>query len=632
MNAMEHCRLAANSIFSDRGRRGARFAAVLSVLAIVIGLFVACERPPEEVSDDRADEAPVALDYPFLRFSFGTINRERDEHSEALELGETVESGDRITLESNSVAEFQYADAALIRFDGPAKFEVSSRRDRHGARVLIIDLTEGSTIVRREEGVDDRNIRVRTDSGIIQSEATRYSVSREDAGDTVVSVAEGRVRVLPSSVDPDDLSDLTAVEDVLSVIEEINDSSVFVDADGEVRIRPDDVEMASTILRDMRDQLRRYGEAEQPDEQELQTITTLLRYARDRIEAGRPQVASAGRERLDRIDVLRERALLSVDETATDSPAGRLARLRVDTDPTDAEVYLDGLPIGSEIFSSLFEPGETVRLEVRRQGYESEEIEVTFEEGLDESISVSLSRLQPNVSDEELVSAIEQGDSDAVRRFIETGGDPDRPVSEGHTPLALAFGAGRSINEIIGSFVPDFAVVDILLSAGADPDPVFSGNEGADSSLTPLSSIILAGLYRSDIEYELIDRLLESGATPDIVIETGEMSVTSVALPIIIGIEQGYVELPLLRRLIEAGGDVSRTIVYEGRLLGPLSTALALGADHNYDPAEVVDVLADAGASLDQRVRIGGAIWTPLEFAEEAGLERSAEVLRNHGA
>ncbi len=629
MNVMQNIFPIAGGRVSGQARKAAGFAGFLLVIAGLF-LFSGCERPREEAPDERVDEAAVVLEKPFLRFSFGTIRRERDEHSEQLELGDTIQEEDRVRLQANAVAEFQYGDAALIRFDGPADFEVSSRRDSEGRQVVIIDLIEGSTIVRREEAVDDRTVRIRTDSGIIESAATQYSVSREDAGETIVSVAEGRVRVLPSAVDPDELSDLTAVEDVLSVIREINDSSVFVDADGEVRIIPDDVELASSILRDMRDQLRRHGEAEQPDEQELETIKTLLRYARDRIEAGRPQVVSASPQRLERIKALRERTMLSVDETEPDSPAGGLARLRVETDPADAEVYLDGLPIGSEIFSSLFEPGETVQLEVRRRGYESEEIEVTFEEGLDESISVSLSRLEPDVTDAELAVALPEGNSEVVRRFLDTGGEPDRRIRDGHKPLALAFGAGRSIDEIIGSFRPDYEVVDILLSAGADPDTVFSGEGAGDSNLTPLSSVILAGLYRSDIDYALIDRLLEAGATPDIVIETGEMSVTSVALPIIIGIERGEVELELLRRLIEAGGDVSRTVVYEGRLLSPLSTALALGADHNYDPADIVEVLANAGARLDQRVRIDGDIWTPLEFAEEAGLERSLEVLRSH--
>ncbi|MFP4643280.1 MAG: FecR domain-containing protein [Spirochaetales bacterium] len=629
---MTNIHSAADGATPDGPGRTPAFAFPALALVLAVAVFAGCDTGQSDAAEDREDESTTVLDEPFLRFSFGTVTRERADGAESLQVGETVRSDDLVRLGSSAVAEFQYANAALIRVDGPAEFRVSTRRDSGGVRILIIDLMEGSTIVRTAEDAPDRNVRVRTDSGIVQSQATRYSVSRGKAGDTIVSVAEGQVRVLPSSVDPDDLSDLTAAEDVLSVLGEISDSSVFVDADGEVRIRPEDVELASSILRDMREQLRRHREAERPDAEELRTVTTLLRYARDRIAEAGPQIGAASEERLERIDTFSDRSFLSIDEDAADSPAGDLSRLRVETDPADAEVYLDGLPIGDEIFSSLFEPGETVRLEVRRRGYETEEVEVTFEDGLDESISVSLSRLEPDVSDTELVSAIEDGQADVVRRFLETGGDPDRAVSDGNSPLELSFGAGRPISEIIGSFTPHSDIVDELLQAGADPDSVFSGRESAESSLTPLSSVILAGLYRSDVDYELIDRLLEAGATPDIVVETGEMSVTSVALPIIIGIEQGRVELPLLRRLIEAGGDVSRTVVYDGRLLSPLSTALALGADHGYDPADVVDVLADAGASLTQRVRIGGSVWTPLEFAEEAGLEQSAEVLRDNGA
>ncbi|MFW6387786.1 MAG: FecR domain-containing protein [bacterium] len=617
--------------------------AVLALFGIVLAFQVwFSEAQPEgearpggssDSSEAVAADSTDSFDDPFVRFSYGSLELVRDGQEVALDTGDVLTQDDRVVVNEDSLAELQYADAALVRINGPAEFTLGRRVRDDGTRVLSVYLRSGGATVRREEDSSGRTVRIHTDSSIVEADATTYLVSREpQTGDTIVSVAEGRVRVLPSAVDPDELSDLTTVEDILSVVEEISAGSMFVDADGEVRIAPEDVETASDVLRDMKRRLEQYGEAEQPSGEELETIRTLIGYARDRIAETRPEISAASPERLERMEELGDRRMLSLDEDAEESPSSGLSMLRVETDPPDAEVLLDGLPVGSEIFSSLFEPGETVTLSVRKRGYETEEVEVTFEQGGNESISVELDRLQPTIGDAELADAVHRGDADTVEEFISTGGDPNERIEREYTPLAVAFGAGRPLNEIIGRFEPEEEVIRVLLDYGADPDTVFGSEDAPESSLIPLSSVILSGLYRDNVNYELVNMLLEAGASPNIVMETGDMSVTPLALPIIIGIERGEVETRLVERLIEAGSDTSRTIVYEGRLLSPLATALALGADHGYDPDEVVALLVDAGARIESRVRIGGTVWTPLGFAEHAGLENSARVLRERGA
>ncbi len=611
---------------------------VFAVVALAL-IVAGCERFFAQ-EDEAEDVEPVvetpasgaAFEEPFLRFAFGTIELERDQERLLFDVGERAASGDIVRVPAGAVAELQYADAALLRIDGPASAEVHTREARDGRPGLELRLIDGSVIVRRDPEKTARFVRVITDSGVVNTEATGYMVSREETGETLVSVATGRVRVLPSGIDPEELSDLTDVEELLTIIEEISETSVFVDADGEVVIRPEDVETTTEILRDMRDELARTGTTERPDPEKIETISALLRYARGRISATLPEVRSADPGRISGVRELAERPLLSVDERSPDPPGSALSRLRVVTDPPDAEVLLDGLAIGSEIFSSLFEPGETVTLTIRRRGYETEEVEVTFEPELDKEISVELSRLEPTIGDEAIVQAIRDGDAQVVEEYLRTGGDPNATVAGEYDVLSIAFGAGLPIDELMAAFDPDLEIVELLLDAGADPDTVFGSADAPDSTLTPLSSVILSGLFRDSVDYQIIDLLLSAGATPDIVMETGEMRVTALALPIIIGIENGRVETELVERLLEAGSDASITVVYEGRLLSPLATALALGADHGYDPADVVRLLADAGARVEQRVRIDGTIWTPLRFAESAGLRESAEVLRDFGA
>lgn len=603
-----------------------RYAALaLTLLALLAACDTGSQAPA--LSEQEAEDAP--LEDPFLRFTFGSISLLRNGQETPVEPGDPFRSGDRVQLSEDSVVELQYADAALIRVDGPAEFELRRRRRDDGTRVVTFELFGGSAIVRRNEESVGRTVRMLTDSGVVEAEATSYMVSREESGETIVSVAQGRVQVLPAGVDPEELLGLTDIDEILSAIDEIADSSVFVDADGEVVVRPEDVAIAGVVLRDMKVQLSQYGAAEAPSDEEIQSITALLRYARERIGAVNPETRSATPERVSRIDQLRERKLLNID-TATpgERPDAGLSRLRVETDPPDAQIFVDDLPVGSRLFSSLFEPGERVRLSIRRRGYQTEEIDITFEPDLNENLFVELSRIEPEVEVDELRNALRAGDHAVVARYLETGGDPNVSVDGDYSALAVAFGAGLPLDQIVSTVEPDFESVELLLGAGANPDTVFGSVNATGSRLTPLSSIILSGLYRNNVHYDLVELLLGAGASPDILMETGEMRVTALALPIIVGIENGAVEAELVELLLEAGSDPSITVVYEGRLLSPLATALALGSDHDYDPVEVVILLIEAGAAVERAVRIGGMIWSPLEFAEEAGLDRSAEALR----
>lgn len=597
---------------------------VLGISLIVSVLAAAACRigadDPIGVSDAVSEQV---VSQPFLSSLSGSGTLYREVESEPLQAGMRLQDGDVVHLDAGAVAFLQHEDTALARFEGPADFEVRLHT-RNGESVLTVMLGSGTTIVRRRPEATQHRIRVQTDAGIVEPEGTSFRVSREQES-TTVQVASGRVRVLASSVDPDELRAVTEIQEILDVLDEIEDTSVFVDADGMVLLRPQDVSTASEILSDMRDQLARSGVAGSPDDATVRTIQTVLRYAATRMSQTRPEVTQITvSERTAILDRAPTRLLPPVPENGI---AGRSApaRLTIQTDPPDAEILLDGVPIGNSIFSGLFEPGEEVSIEVRAPGYESRVLEVEFTPDLDERLLVSLERRRPSMTREHFFQRLRQGDRETVRQWLAAGGDPDVQNARGVPALAVAFGAERSLQDLLGSFRPSVEIVELLLDAGAYPDSRF---EVEASTFTPLTAVVLSGLFRDEVRMDLVDMLLNANASPDIVLETGEMRVTALTLPLIIGIERGDVDLALLGRFIEAGADVHAAAFYEGRVLSPLAMALVLGAESNYDPADAVSMLVAAGARTSDRIRVQGTIWTPVEFAEHAGLSESAGVLR----
>ncbi len=578
-------------------------------------------------TDDLTLETPVVSGdvdaRPFLSSLSGAGTINRGVSPEALSAGMQFEDGDVVQLDESAVAYIQFEDAAIARVEGAADFEIRLH-SRGTESVMTIMLGSGTTIVRRRPEASGNTIRVRTNAGIIEPDGTSFRVARTPES-TSVQVASGRVRVLSTSVDPDELRALTDIEEVLSVLDEISDTSVFVDADGMVLLRPEDVSTASEILADMKEQLSEFGVASTPDDATVRSIQTVLRYAADRMAQARPDVSSITvAERTEILDRTSDRFLPLQRETDAEDNDGP-ARLTIQTDPPGAEILLDGIPVGNQIFSGLFESGETVTIEVRSSGYISRVLEVEFRPDLDERLLVTLERRQPNISRGEFFRRLRQGDVETVQQWVQDGGDPDIRTNGGLSALAVAFGAELSLQDLLGSFRPSADIVTELLDAGANPDPRFDVDA---STFTPLTAVLLSGLFRDDLRLDLVETLLEAGASPDIVLETGEMRVTALALPIIIGIERGDVDVTLVNRFLEAGADVNATVVYEGRILNPLAMALVLGAEYDYDPAVVVERLINAGARANDRIRVQGTIWTPIDFAEEAGLTDSARVLR----
>ncbi|MFD7816917.1 ankyrin repeat domain-containing protein [Streptomyces sp. NPDC059785] len=182
-----------------------------------------------------------------------------------------------------------------------------------------------------------------------------------------------------------------------------------------------------------------------------------------------------------------------------------------------------------------------------------------------------------------LLTAVYEGDEDAVVTLLRSGADPEWADEDGQTALYLAAVSDRP------------GVVRLLVTAGADPDRL---SAGADSALCGASCGGHTAVVRA---------LLAAGATPDLEEAYGFRAVTW-------AVQLGHAGV--LAALLAAGADPDRP--------GPTGDLPLVAAARRGSPGCVRALLAHGARGAD-RALAEARRWLSLDVAAElrAGLERT---------
>ena len=214
---------------------------------------------------------------------------------------------------------------------------------------------------------------------------------------------------------------------------------------------------------------------------------------------------------------------------------------------------------------------------------------------------------------EQLLEAVRNGDTTAVRALVEQGVDVTVPEGDGATALHWA------------AYADDVETADLLIRAGAGVDAT------NDLGVTPLW---VAGANGSA---EMVARLLAAGANPNIAPATG-------GTPLMRAVRTG--NAAAVEALLAAGADVNASEGSRGQ------NALMWAVTQHH--AAVARLLIDGGADLEARTNVSrqlvltccqenntdgnGSIWmeqggfTPLLFAARQGDVDAARLLLAAGA
>jgi ankyrin repeat protein/mono/diheme cytochrome c family protein len=198
----------------------------------------------------------------------------------------------------------------------------------------------------------------------------------------------------------------------------------------------------------------------------------------------------------------------------------------------------------------------------------------------------------------DLVTAIRDEDTQAVRKLIDNGADVNARDAEGNTPLILA------------SFYASPRCVELLLEKGAD---VNASNEVGVTALT-----------RAATSYEKTRRLVAAGAK--VRVRTADLGNT----PLILAARRAG-NARTVRLLLERGADATE---HNNIGVSPIISGAASG------DLETVRLLLDAGAKADDYPKsndpwpknLAAGMRTPLMWAAYYNDVRMARLLLEHGA
>jgi ankyrin repeat protein len=208
------------------------------------------------------------------------------------------------------------------------------------------------------------------------------------------------------------------------------------------------------------------------------------------------------------------------------------------------------------------------------------------------ALSCATGEKQPKTQagDDSLVSAVNAGDAEAVKRLLRHGANPNIFDSKGSSPLAAACYKG------------DMEIVKILLNNKADPN-------GKDPQYQTTALHAAASAGKPEVVKLLLDNAANVNArtTPD------------GTTPLFAALMKDS-NIAVIRLLIEAGADVNAQ-----HQIG--LTALMMASAKGY--SDVVTVLLKSGADPAIKSSTGG---TALSYALDKGHDKVAEILRRDGS
>jgi ankyrin repeat protein len=227
---------------------------------------------------------------------------------------------------------------------------------------------------------------------------------------------------------------------------------------------------------------------------------------------------------------------------------------------------------------------------------------------------------QKKPSAQQFYAAICKHDIAQLRKLLAQGGDPNCLIKDAYhgTRPILLDAAGAQF----------FEGVKILMGQGADPNLKMSGGTGASPGATPLHAAIygsdprkdtLQGAKADELRLAMVDFLLTGGADPNAIFD-GQTPLCTAAVG---------GNLDICKRLIKAGAKWMN--LPEG-VCPPLISAATVplhGVPECIPQEQVAKLLLALGAPVDDQTDKG---LTALMVAAARGNERLIELFLRHGA
>ena len=349
--------------------------------------------------------APAAPSQPAeVIFTSGDVQAEKQGTWSDLEIGAKLGKGDSVKVGAASECQLKFASMAVVSIRENTQVTIDSLALNDSTSQVKLGLQAGTVLSKVKKLAGAESYAVRTETAVGGVRGTEFGVTVTPQGSTLVSVKEGTVAVLPAAYDPDEVRALSAtpVAGLEQIAQDIETSAPAVHAGQEMTVTTEQAAKAETsfkVIQAAAVQVVQEEQAQQvtaskqgtgttpppaPTAAELEARTKAVQAATATLVTivGTPQaLTQAHGQVLKRIDALPVPAAPASGSTSSAPPAAppaaRPVRIAVTAIPADSEIELNGKTAGTGSYSAEVNPGDSISLVIKHEGYATKTLAVT---------------------------------------------------------------------------------------------------------------------------------------------------------------------------------------------------------------------------------------------------------------
>jgi hypothetical protein len=380
--------------------------------------------------------AAEAVIQGIVTFASGVVTIERDGDWEILDVEDLVGLDDRVKTDSESYCELQFEEFGIMRIQENTEITVSEIYLKEDENRVNVKLDGGKLLCKVKKLSKGEEFQVKTSTALAGVRGTEFMVDAKEDQSVRVAVKEGEVSVVPTEIAEklEQIKGELKTETAKEVMEEITFSEIIVTEDREMELAPQDTEEAlrefeavtEVIEKKMKkiddkaftleERQKAIDEANEPvSEKERQVIQklegdievlkkdviTVTEVESSLVQDGLQksvEIKESTQIELQEIEKMETKPILiaSKSETVkervedTDEKGPALTKVSVQVTPEDGKLTINNKESGRGKISGLFMPETKLSIKAEREGYITEEQEITVLEQTLQYIKIEL--------------------------------------------------------------------------------------------------------------------------------------------------------------------------------------------------------------------------------------------------
>jgi len=389
---------------------------------IILLLFSSwgCQQQKGSVSPTRSTEAVVVeselppVEAPqytqaMITFISGEVLVALNNDWQEAQIGDFVEQDDILRVGEESYCELQFGDTGALRIQDNTEVLLQDILLNPDESNVGVKIAAGSILAKVSKLTGNDKFSVKTESAVCGVRGTEFGVTVNDDGSTKLAVKEGKVAVLPATVDVDEIKDKLKDQDeaLIQAVEKIEEAAPIVAADQELIIGGETLKETEAVFQEVAEIVEKIVEkSESGEEVSLEETEKLVQELTDKVEQTTEKVAEVmepaqeiSQESTEELKTIDKIKLVEIpvepaagkEITAQEvKPEIELEKIAIVVEPADGEILINGDLMGKGNFSGLYAHGNTLNVLIRRESYVEKSMTISVEKGSGRLYNITL--------------------------------------------------------------------------------------------------------------------------------------------------------------------------------------------------------------------------------------------------